>query len=173
MSGREEKPKLNYEDDIRIDGHSLDLEWLDQPLRFMKYSRELADARDQLARAEQRKDVIEAEANDRARKKLTVPDQKPPTVDAIRSAVAMDSEVKHIINEILDLKRDVDYLQAAVTAFDHRKRALENLVKLHADQYFAGPRVPNDIGREFVRQSREAAKMTARDRTADRTGRTR
>lgn len=166
-------PELNYEDDLRIDGHSLDLECLDQAARFMRYSRELADARDRLARAERHQDIVEAEANDRARKRLTDPDKKAPTVDAVKAAVAVDEAVKKAAAEILDLKHEVDVLQAAVSAFDHRKRMLENLVTLHGQQYFAGPRVPNDIGREFVRQGREQARGEARDHAAARTGRTR
>lgn len=168
-----DKTELNYEVDISIDGKALDLEWLDQAPRYMRYSSELADARDRLARAERRQDVVEAEANDRARKRLTVPDQKAPTVDAIRAAVVMDEEVRKNMDNILALKHNVDILAAAVSAFDHRKRALENLVTLHGQQYFAGPSVPNDIGREFVRQTREAGRETAREATTARTGRRR
>jgi hypothetical protein len=35
--------------------------------------------------------------------------------------------------------------QAAVNAFEQRKSALENLVRLFGQSYFAGPKMPRDL----------------------------
>ena len=36
-----------------------------------------------------------------------------------------------------------------------QKTALENLVKLHGQQYFAGPSVPRDLSKEWERHERQ------------------
>jgi hypothetical protein len=38
---------------------------------------------------------------------------------------------------------------------DHRKSALENLVKLHGQQYFAGPMVPRDLTHEWKNKQQQ------------------
>ena len=55
--------------------------------------------------------------------------------------------------EFLNAKYEVDVAQAAVVAMSQRKDALENLVRLHGQQYFAGPKVPHDISE--LRESRQ------------------
>lgn len=161
--------QLDYERDIRIEPHALDKEWLDAASVYMRYSRALADKRDELARAEQLADVERAEADKRARQRHTG-DEKKPTEAVINSEVLTDDKLKAAQDKLLDLKHEVDILQGAVRAFDHRKAALENLVTLHGQQYFAGPVVPHDIGREFVRGAEQRGRETARERTASRTG---
>lgn len=161
---------MDYEKELEIDGLNLDKEWLLQARRFMKYAKELADARDRMERAEQAADVERAEADKRARQRHAA-DEKKPTEAVINSEVLTDSEYKKAADKLLDLKHEVDILQAAVRAFDQRKDALENLVRLHGQQYFSGPQVPHDIGREFVRQAEEQGRTAAREQTTARTGR--
>jgi len=161
-----------YDDDIRIEPLSLDLEWLDQARRYRKYSDMLADKNKEVDRAELDVDVEKAEADKRARQRHAA-DAKAPTEAVIKAEVLTDPALKRAHERYLDLKHDAAILAGAVRAFDHRKAALENLVRLQAQGYFAGPQVPNDIGREFVRKSTERGRADARDKTAERTGRRR
>lgn len=52
--------------------------------------------------------------------------------------------------DYINAKYDVDMCQAACWAFQERKAALENLVKLHGQNYFAGPSIPRDLNKEWV-----------------------
>ncbi len=36
--------EFNYEDDLRIDPHALDIEWIEQPNLYMRYAEKLAHA---------------------------------------------------------------------------------------------------------------------------------
>jgi hypothetical protein len=159
----------NYEDDLKINMLSLHTEWNEQPRLFMKYSMLLADKRDELSRAEQSADVERAEADKRARARHAG-DEKKPTEGVINSEVLTDSGYKQKADKLLNVKHEVDILQAAVRAFDQRKDALENLVRLHGQQYFAGPQVPYEIGKEFVQQAEARGHEQARDKTVERMG---
>ena len=158
----------DYNKDLDIDPNSLDLEWLLQPKLFFKYSAELTDARRDSAFTAEKLEVTKAEADKRVR--LQFVDQKV-TVDQIRAAVQQDVEVQKIAREVIEAEHKVNMLQAAVRSFDQRKDALENLVRLHGQNYFAGPTVPHNIGREFRKQVDAKGHEQSRDAAVERTGR--
>lgn len=160
--------ELNYETDIEIDGQSLDKEWLTQPSLFMRYSRELADAKERMSRASEKLDITKADAGNAAREKFAAENIKT-TVDMVRDAAQKDKNVKADTDALIKAEHEVNILTSAVRAFDHRKAALEGLVTLHGQNYFAGPSVPHDIGREFRKQVDAKGKEEAREKTAERT----
>ena len=47
---------------------------------------------------------------------------------------------------------ELEVMGAAVRALDQKKSALENLVRLQGQNYFAGPSVPRTIGAEWVKE---------------------
>ena len=55
---------------------------------------------------------------------------------------------KEASQELIDTKYKAEMVRAAVSAIEHRKDALENLVRLYGQQYFAGPKVPRDLSAE-------------------------
>lgn len=137
---------MHYEKDIEIDETSLDIEWLEQPKLFMQYSRHLADMRRRTDEMKQTLDVVKAEIDrdvreDPERFQIT----GKVTEGAITSAVLTNEAYKTAYQAFLDAKYEMDMAQSAVRAFEQRKEALEYLVKLHGQQYFAGPQLPRDI----------------------------
>ena len=42
-----------------------------------------------------------------------------------------------------------------MAAIDQKKSALENLVKLHGQMYFAGPSIPRDLDKEWEKREKE------------------
>lgn len=146
-----------YEKDLRIDVDALDVEFAMQPAKYMKWAEKLANARKCLDDVKQNLDVVRAELAHDIRTRSDKYDIDKITVDAVKDAIARatveTSQVaKEYVEELEDLTEaqyDVEILQAAVRAMDHRKTALENLVRLHGAQYFAGPSTPRDLGKEM------------------------
>jgi len=136
---------MNYEDDIRIDEEALDIEWLEQASLMMKYARNAADARRELDRAKENFDIVKAEVDKDIR---TNPDDYEVTkvTDAsVAAAILGTEEYKEASQRLIQAKYEADIASSAVRAVEQRKDALENLVRLHGQQYFAGPRVPHDL----------------------------
>jgi len=151
-----------YERELTIDTEALDVEWLEQPKLFMKYSRKKAKALLRAKRTHEKLKTIRSELIMQAHsggKKLIGCTPTGPTVDAWVRAHPDYIEAKE---EQITAEFEADILDAAVFAFHQRKAALENLVILHGQQYFAGPRVPRNLTEEYA-QAREKA----RDRAAD------
>lgn len=149
---------------IEIDHNALDLEWIEQPKNFLLISTELADEKKLLEKLKLRADVTESEVAKNVRDNPDKYGLSKVTEAGIKSAVAGSDEMKKALQRIIDKKHDVDILQSAVTAMDHRKRALENLVTLHGQQYFSSPKEPRDLDAEFLKDSKKRRARTRKDK---------
>jgi hypothetical protein len=136
---------MNYEDDIRIDETALDVEWLEQPSLMMKYARIAAEARMEYDKTKEALELVKAELDREIRT-----DPGSFGIEKITETVVMNTILKQEAYQktseiLIQAKYDLDIAFGAVKAFDARKDALENLVRLNGQQYFAGPKVPRDL----------------------------
>ncbi len=138
---------MNYEQDLAIDIHDLAREWLYQPLLFMKYSEELAKARKRLAFQEEKIKVIRSELIKEASNKS----EGGKSADLREAYYRTHPKHKEAKEKEIELAYEVNILESAVFAFNQRKVALENDVKLLIAQYFAGPKEPQTLpaGKRF------------------------
>lgn len=145
---------FDYEKNIQIDEESLDLEWLDQPKHFIKIAKASAEATFDLDQAKASFDVTCSELEMDIRNNPGNYKIEKVTESAIKAALCQTDKHQEALQNLNEAKRDAAILQGAVRAFDQRKSALENLVRLHGQSYFAGPSVPRNLGEE--RQLKEA-----------------
>ncbi len=127
---------------LKIDADRLDLEWMEQPLLLYRYSAQLADARLELDNAKAALDVMEAELENEIRKAPGEYGLVKETEKEIKSVVMRMQPYQNAVRALNKKKHAVDILWAAVNALEHRKKALENMVSLHGQQYYASPRAP-------------------------------
>jgi hypothetical protein len=80
------------------------------------------------------------------------------TETIVSNTIIIQPEYKDAIDQFLNAKYEYDMAMAAVRAIDQKKTALENLVRLHGQQYFAGPSVPRDLTKEW--EKTESQKQT-------------
>jgi len=139
---------MNYEQDIRIDETALDVEWLDQPSLMMKYGQISAGTRADVDRAKEAVDIVKATLDRKIRETPEDFDITKITEASVESAILTTKEYQNAMNHYLETKYENDMAYAAVKAVDARKDALENLVRLHGQQYFAGPKMPRDLSFE-------------------------
>lgn len=158
---------MSYERDMSIDTQALDVEWTEQAELAMKYGRMWADAQDKCSRAEENIKLV--------RSQLILEITKNPekfglvkTTDPMIEA-AYRSDQRHIDakEDWLDKLSELNTITVAKSEISFtRKAALENLVILHGQSYFAGPNVPRDLKNEMERrkESRAAANEKANAR---------
>lgn len=140
---------MNYEEDLLIDPTALDVEWLNQPHLMATYSRELARVELEVDTAKEKVDFVKAELDKEIRTDPESFDLAKATETAITNAILMQKKYKIAMEAYLQAKFEAKVVSGIVKSFDHRKSALENLVKLHGQNYFAGPSVPRDLSREW------------------------
>lgn len=147
----------NYKNDLQIDTSDLEGEWTEQPSHYMYYAEQHADAVLLKDRRKQRLEVVFAELDTEYRKKWErISDQKM-TEQAIKSKIYTDDRYKKAQRLLNKATHDVNILASAKTAFEHRKKALENHVTLlvtgfHSEPKTKGPRGSQQSGGDKQRK---------------------
>ena len=145
---------MNYDKDLKIDETALDIEWLNQPRIFMKYASAAAEAElltDQLT--EKVKTIKSTLIRKVADNPGATTGKAKPTAQDTEAYYRTQTEYIEAKEREIQAKYESSLLWNAVSAFHQRKLSLENLVKLHGQQYFAGPKVPRNLAQEV--QNRE------------------
>lgn len=139
---------MDYENEIFIDANSLDVEWLVQPELMLKYGKNEADCERTMDLTKEKLDLVKADLDKNIRESPDSFGITKITETVVSNTILMQDEYKEMYQAYLDAKYEHNVAKAAVRAFVQRKEALENLVKLHGQQYFAGPKVPRDLTAE-------------------------
>jgi hypothetical protein len=151
---------------FEVDIHQLDKEWMEQPALFFEWAERLADTRRDLDEAKSELDVTKAEISRAIRDEPEDYGLEKVTEAAVTAAIPEQEEYKIATKAVSEAKHAVDVYQGVVTALEHRKRALEKLVDLHGQSYFANPRVSNSNASEAKDEiaRRRGAKRGVRQR---------
>ncbi|MDX9779526.1 MAG: hypothetical protein RBT66_00655 [bacterium] len=134
-------PEIQESSILEIDRNELDREWAMQPKLYHKYADDLARARKALDEAEAAVKVVRADIDKRIRKnpsKYDLPDK--PTETAIANTILLRKQFIEAQNAVIEAQFSVNILYAMTTSLDHKKAALENMVRLHGQDYFSTPK---------------------------------
>lgn len=146
--------ELNYEEDTSTDLYNLHKEWLRQSSLMMQYGKEAALAKKKMQNAHERVKVIRSSLV-KSIKKLK-PNLTGPQIEAYYRTHPRHKKAK---KKHIDAEYNYNMILAAVDALRHKKAGLEDLVRLHGQQYFSDPNVPKDFEPEqFERLKSKSAK---------------
>lgn len=165
--------KNEFEKDLEINPHQLELEWIRQPQLASKYNHLSKEASKDHRYAKERKKTVRSRLMLGA--VVALKEQGQPTSDAMKEAYYR-SHPDYIaaVEEEIEAEVVASKLQDAVYIIGQRKAALEDLVRLLGMDYFAKPNTPREIGeswREKTYQAEEAEKDSVDDRIKERTNR--
>ena len=151
---------MGYVRDRKCDFNALHFEWSQQPDLAHSYGVELAEARKAVDIAEKAMDVEKAKAYKRAVEVVKSP------VDAVKAEAALDEKYLKRLDDYNTAKYQLGLVQAAYESIgNQKKRALENLVTLYGQQYYAAPIEPRDYEnwkqRRFSEESAEKVQTRA------------
>lgn len=155
-----------FEKDLGIDPYALDEEWLKQPGLYMKYSSMAADIQKRRDQSKERLEVIKAELDKKIRlSPATYVTVEKITESVVASTILVQPEYRIATDELIEANYELNMLQSAVRALDHKRSALENEVKLWLGSYFSGPKEPRDIpgGKRIVDIARDKVSSRMRE----------
>lgn len=132
--------EFDYENDLHIDPDFLDAEFLNHPLVFMKYAKASARANKEAREAEERVKTLRSELIRDAKES-----GEKYTETTLEAYYRNDEDYQAAKQDWIDKTYHADILNNAVFAFQARKTALENLVRLHGQEYFSSPQEPHDL----------------------------
>ena len=150
-------------DFFEIDPNNLDKELLNQPKMFLEYAEKLADAKRILEEAKAELDLVRAEEDNKVRTDPKKYGLNRVSEGGILNKVVLTKRYRKALRVSIKRKHAVDILQAAVNAMDHRKKSLERLVHLHAQNYYSTPVLGADVKAavEAVQNRRNARRRDA------------
>ena len=151
---------LNYARDVAIDPEALDVEWVQQAELMYKYTRHAANMKTIVDESRERLDVGKARIEMDIRSDPTAFGLAKPTEAGIQSTILLQEEYRELNQAYNHAKFEYEIALAGVRAIDQKKTALENLVKLLAASYFAGPRSPRDLRKEHLEELDRKRKNT-------------
>jgi len=146
---------MDYALDLKIDEESLDIECLDQASLFMKYAKHYAEARRTLDEVKQNLDIVRSDIDKQIREDPEKFGIVKVTEGSIQSALLTEATYNIEYKKYLDAKYEADMASNAVQAMNIRKEMLEGLMRLHGQQYFAGPRIPRDLSEERKKKEKK------------------
>lgn len=148
---------MDYEKDVEIQHDALDVEWLGQPQLMRRYTKHAADKKAEMDRAKELVDFTKAELDKEIRLEPEKFGITKITESVVLNTILMCKIYKNVMEDYIECRYEHQVAQGVVTAIDHKKTALESLVKLHGQQYFAGPSVPRDLSKEWEAREKQKA----------------
>lgn len=146
---------MNYEKDVAIDENALDIECLEQPSLVFQYSKWSAKCELEVDKASESMNIIKAELDQKIRENPDDYGVSKVTENAITNAIISHPKYQNAKADYLDKKYEAGMAKAAVYALNDKRTSLELLVKLHGQNYFAGPSIPRDLSREWTKKEEQ------------------
>lgn len=157
-----EEREINIDRDLRIDETGLDVEWLNQPSLMFKYSREFARAEREVSRLKEKIKVERAKLSKEVRlnPERYIKGDIKVTEAVYHGIIDTHQTIRDLEAELIEAEYEVTMVKGAVESVKQRKDALQDLVKLHGQNYFAGPKMPRNLEHE-VQRKYETARSNA------------
>lgn len=148
---------MSYKEDMKIDPDALDVEWLKQPDLEMKYIELCANARKELRYAEEEVKTVRSELINEANEspKECCGKEKPNAAD-IEAYYRSNDRYKAAKQQFVEAQEAAQILEDMKNAIHFtRTKALENLVTLQSQNYFAGPQAPRNLIKEMEKKEEQ------------------
>jgi len=147
--------ELDYEKDVKIDPNSLERCLIDQAELNGKWTTAWAIATKERDRAKEELEVIRSELSQKARGSWEILGfPKSPTDSMVKEWVPIQKEYREANFYLIEANFKVSVLSGARQAFDHRARALSDLVKLYLSGYYADEGMVGKEARELLDEIR-------------------
>jgi hypothetical protein len=131
----------SYADEIKINTDDLITEWQEQPVLMMKYSDLFAAAVFERDTAKVKLDYVEAQIDSEIRKDYKkFGYSSKPTEAAIKNIIISNKKYRKALKKVVYTTKQANHMSGVRTSFEHRKKALENLVTLLVTGFHSEPK---------------------------------
>ncbi len=152
------KIKIDFEQKFPIDRHDLATEWDYQSELFRHWAKRLREKEEELRDANDALNEVFAEEYEKIKEEE---ENKKLTETAIKNKIVLTEEYDKFKKIARALESEVGALKVDVQSLEMRKTALENLVKLHGQEYYSHPTVSGVDGDKFLAEKTNAGIKSA------------
>jgi len=148
-----EHDTVNVNVDLKIDKDNLELEWEKQSHLYYFYAEQSANAIEAQQIAKEEVEVLEAQLDRDIRNDPESYDiMDKLTEKKVMSAIWGEEDYKNTKTKAIECTKTVNVLKGILTAFDHKKSALESLTRLFLSNYYAEPIIPEKTKSRITEQ---------------------
>ena len=159
---------MSYKDELTIDKHNLDVEWINQSKVFAEWGEELVYAQERTDKAKANLDLIKAQIDSKIRANNI---GGKTTESQILNMIIQDSEYQKAIVEHIEAKKQEGIIEIARKAFEfQRNKALDRLTDLFLSNYWAEPRgkaeqmISQNLERQHEKVLNENQRLSRREK---------
>ena len=145
----------NFEQDVSIDPNSLDVEWQKQASLVHKYGILLSDAISERDKAKENLEIVRAEIDLDIRKNFKEYGLEKTTEGAISATILNEKDFIEAQETVHDANHNVNVLQSAKNALEHKKKALEYMTQLYLSGYWAEPKITSEAQEKYSEKDSE------------------
>ena len=157
--------ELNYEKDLHIDKDALEDCLIDQPSLYGKWSNAWARAVRERDQAKETLNIVKADLDMKIRKNWDILGfDKKPTDMAIITWICAQEDYRGANLVLIEAAYAVNVLETAKWAFQHRKDALDNLVKLFLSNYYSDSKSVGQEARTMLAEMRQDRHLETLDK---------
>jgi len=131
----------NWRSDLEVNSNNLEEEWIIQPSLYMYYSEKYANAVLERDKSKRDLELVEAKLDLFIHQNWETEFSKQPSELLRRDYVISQSEYKEKLDLLINANYKVNLLQSAKNAFEHRKKALEQIVTMNITGYHSEPKI--------------------------------
>lgn len=165
---KELKDEFDYDQDLSIDLFNLEFEWAEHPRLTMKYSKESALANKRAKLADERVKTLRSQLVKEANSNPSVMGKDvKPTAPNVEAYYRDHPDYKEVKKACIEAEYYADLMTGVVFAFQARKSALENEVKLHLQEYNSELHEPRDVSPEAIERWKEEKSKSVQNRIKD------
>lgn len=129
---------MGYKDDLTINKHELDIEWMNQPKIFAEWGEKLIDAEEKVDKAKAQLELVKAQVDSKIRLENI---NNKVTENFISNAIIQDKDYQKAVADHIEAKKQQGIIEIARKAFEfQRNKALDRLTDLFLSNYWAEPR---------------------------------
>jgi hypothetical protein len=145
-----------FRNELSIDKYNLDDEWKRQPYLTFKWTALVAEAERRMDKAKTEREITRSNLDAAIRKSPTKYGlETKMTESAIQGIIITSNEFKEAEEKYVEAKRRYGIVVAASRGIGDKKAALENIVKLFLNNYYAEPYVPKEMHEKVQEQARD------------------
>jgi len=146
---------MSYEEDVSIDQHDLENEWVRQSSLYLKYAELSAQATLERDKAKEQLDLAQAELDTLIRKNPTAYGIEKVVEALVKSTIVQQEDYKIAYAAFLEVKETDAVLSGVLKALEHKKKALEKLSELWMAGYYSDPNISKEAKQQTERVNRK------------------
>jgi metal-responsive CopG/Arc/MetJ family transcriptional regulator len=155
--------KMDYQNDEKVDGNALDIEWLGQATLAKQYGMEFNRMKKEVKHLEEKKKIVRSELIREANEDPQgCCNKAKPNKEDIEAFYRTHKRYQSVVENLIEAQFELDNMETIKNEICFtRKATLEHMVILHGQQYFAGPVVPRNLSDCIAAKQKEINKAVA------------